>query len=474
MAARLERVRHDFDTLRIQRKRIATRLKQTTDKCLELEEELVAMRTERNSLKLDARTSKNQEVLTKTKLEEIDVVLQTTLSEKKELVTEIRSLKKDLSLQEGENSALTEAMERIKQTNRENTEYIERLTSENTELRESLSNETDQRMKFEKLLVEKEEDYRRQLDNTEESLQTLKFSSAGETESLRVELEETKARNAELEEKLSVLQDEHTQLADNLTIVRKESEMTARALEDRLISANVEKENEMKRLEARLAASQEEKINKYREEVARVQESRRKDREMMSDIVTFSSRLRDWRGSLFKVSEELVGTVAKMQHANEAMESSVTCMSCMDTFENPTAMFPCGHVACRNCIPSKCKECGMAVDGRATLAAVEELISKFTYQKQAMEALRRVAEESAAAARDAKDLVLPSVDLATMDRESLSRRGSLRNINDLGSSRRTSGISSEGNELQRNSHESRRQSNASRETTDTGYGSEET
>jgi hypothetical protein len=57
-------------------------------------------------------------------------------------------------------------------------------------------------------------------------------------------------------------------------------------------------------------------------------------------------------------------TVTKLLSAEEALESSLTCMVCLTLMRNPVTLVPCGHSLCSTCARStssanyRCGECG--------------------------------------------------------------------------------------------------------------------
>ena len=46
---------------------------------------------------------------------------------------------------------------------------------------------------------------------------------------------------------------------------------------------------------------------------------------------------------------ELGAALAKLVETEEAAESALTCMPCMQLLRDPVAVVPCGHVVCRGC-----------------------------------------------------------------------------------------------------------------------------
>mmetsp|Transcript_11204 Transcript_11204/g.26102 ORF Transcript_11204/g.26102 Transcript_11204/m.26102 type:complete len:390 (+) Transcript_11204:315-1484(+) len=97
-------------------------------------------------------------------------------------------------------------------------------------------------------------------------------------------------------------------------------------------------------------------------------------------------------------------TVDKVKAAADAMEASLTCMHCMEVFRKPVTLLPCGHNLCRSCFDESaqdnddgegpfCRDCGPSFQGPPDVIpneVLEQLCSRFVYQRQAVEALLKM------------------------------------------------------------------------------------
>ena len=115
-------------------------------------------------------------------------------------------------------------------------------------------------------------------------------------------------------------------------------------------------------LEAAVASAQSEFARKERllqQELARSAEQAELDmQDKVERQVSKRQRQCDAKERLFK------STVSKLLSAEEALESSLTCMVCLTLMKNPVTLVPCGHSLCSTCARSKssdkyrCGECG--------------------------------------------------------------------------------------------------------------------
>eukprot|EP00735_Rhodelphis_limneticus_P004826 TRINITY_DN16473_c0_g1::TRINITY_DN16473_c0_g1_i1::g.1819::m.1819 TRINITY_DN16473_c0_g1::TRINITY_DN16473_c0_g1_i1::g.1819 ORF type:complete len:196 (-),score=41.39,zf-C3HC4_2/PF13923.1/8.7e-05,zf-C3HC4/PF00097.20/0.003,zf-RING_2/PF13639.1/0.045,zf-RING_5/PF14634.1/0.068,IFT57/PF10498.4/0.24,DUF3373/PF11853.3/0.17,zf-C3HC4_4/PF15227.1/0.39,Peptidase_M32/PF02074.10/0.37,Hrs_helical/PF12210.3/2,Hrs_helical/PF12210.3/4.9e+02,HSP70/PF00012.15/3.2 TRINITY_DN16473_c0_g1_i1:296-883(-) len=118
--------------------------------------------------------------------------------------------------------------------------------------------------------------------------------------------------------------------------------------------------------------------------------------EQLQDQVKQTSDAEESKRLLISLSKELQAAVSKISHACEAMETGLTCMVCMRVYDQPMTCFPCGHLCCKGCLSSKCKECGRDVDLSMCVkgSVIDQLCSKLSYQKQALSALDTMSQNA--------------------------------------------------------------------------------
>jgi hypothetical protein len=79
----------------------------------------------------------------------------------------------------------------------------------------------------------------------------------------------------------------------------------------------------------------------------------------------------------------LVGRDMQLLHAEEALESTFSCMRCMFLFDSPVTCSPCGHVFCRGCVGEDggvCHECGEEIVTRVDNDLMDNVCSKYEYK----------------------------------------------------------------------------------------------
>ena len=74
-----------------------------------------------------------------------------------------------------------------------------------------------------------------------------------------------------------------------------------------------------------------------------------------------------------------------------ALESSLTCMSCLQLLRSPVVGAPCGHSVCGECSAAGCAECGpgAAVRWVAPNAPLDAVCAKYAQRLAALHALER-------------------------------------------------------------------------------------
>jgi hypothetical protein len=129
-----------------------------------------------------------------------------------------------------------------------------------------------------------------------------------------------------------------------------------------------------------------------------------KERQMVS---TLSQELRELKlramdpglvAKLNQTQEALEKTVSALVEAEAASESSFTCMQCMQPFNEPKTLVPCGHTYCSRCLaalgdakePSTitCKQCAKGkpheTDGVFPNQALADLTARFLFRQQTL------------------------------------------------------------------------------------------
>lgn len=91
---------------------------------------------------------------------------------------------------------------------------------------------------------------------------------------------------------------------------------------------------------------------------------------------------------------EVQVATAKLLNAEEAMERELTCMACLEVFDNPVTLIPCGHIFCSGCETAyrpSCEECGTATERVVPDSRLETLGGKCSFIKQEIAALKAMA-----------------------------------------------------------------------------------
>jgi hypothetical protein len=105
---------------------------------------------------------------------------------------------------------------------------------------------------------------------------------------------------------------------------------------------------------------------------------------------------------LKKRQVHLHNVIDKLLKTEEATESTLTCMSCMNLFTKPCVCSPCGHAYCEKCWDEhvqsskgvvECMECNKKVSGTTRCEILEVLAQKSMFRKQQLETLVKIAKE---------------------------------------------------------------------------------
>eukprot|EP00743_Colponemidia_sp_Colp-15_P008160 GILK01008849.1.p1 GENE.GILK01008849.1~~GILK01008849.1.p1 ORF type:complete len:576 (-),score=155.59 GILK01008849.1:121-1848(-) len=154
---------------------------------------------------------------------------------------------------------------------------------------------------------------------------------------------------------------------------------------------NRDMEGEWQAFKARLESDSNEKdatVQRLRDELEQAQSLARQQRAIEED-----------GNAIENSAKQIRSTLEKIRHASEAMEGALTCLYCMNVYEKPTTCVPCGHSFCRKCVDEikrknqnvlHCHECGKKVPVQMVIdnTVLENLCSKYAYNRQAVEALQ--------------------------------------------------------------------------------------
>jgi hypothetical protein len=89
--------------------------------------------------------------------------------------------------------------------------------------------------------------------------------------------------------------------------------------------------------------------------------------------------------------KELKSVVARLVHAEAALEGPCTCLSCLNVLSSPLLCAPCGHTVCAACLTSAggCPECdGSPVHRAVANHAIEAVCSKLEYRRMALASIQ--------------------------------------------------------------------------------------
>ena len=121
-----------------------------------------------------------------------------------------------------------------------------------------------------------------------------------------------------------------------------------------------------------------------REEAARLREAEAGDRARAAESARSLAEARAKAAEELSASTAQVRrTVGKLVLAEESLESSLTCMRCMSLLRDPVALWPCGHVVCRECGPEdggECSECGTGVKAAVPIEPLDVVASRHAYK----------------------------------------------------------------------------------------------
>ena len=88
---------------------------------------------------------------------------------------------------------------------------------------------------------------------------------------------------------------------------------------------------------------------------------------------------------------ELRQVVERISHAISSIEPNLSCTSCFAVLNQAVMCLPCTHIVCSNCKPTEnCKQCDEQVSKTIKLPIIDEISSKITYNKQAIEDMKLI------------------------------------------------------------------------------------
>ncbi|KAL0481767.1 hypothetical protein AKO1_012433 [Acrasis kona] len=96
--------------------------------------------------------------------------------------------------------------------------------------------------------------------------------------------------------------------------------------------------------------------------------------------------------SLKKREKHLQSTLIKLVKTEHATQTALTCMRCMNLFNDPVVCSPCGHAYCKECVEDvqKCPNCSRKTMDKVSCQILEVLAHKCEYRKTTLESLLNV------------------------------------------------------------------------------------
>jgi hypothetical protein len=117
-----------------------------------------------------------------------------------------------------------------------------------------------------------------------------------------------------------------------------------------------------------------------------------------SEVDTFRNKF----GSLDQIASKLKIADLKESKVSDLVENlstnlsstetQLSCYKCSNLLSEPLVQVPCAHVVCRKCMKqheaSKCGQCNTAVKGQVWCSLIEDLVNKYTINKDYLEAFK--------------------------------------------------------------------------------------
>eukprot|EP00163_Fabomonas_tropica_P010008 TRINITY_DN1997_c0_g3_i2.p1 TRINITY_DN1997_c0_g3~~TRINITY_DN1997_c0_g3_i2.p1 ORF type:complete len:505 (+),score=141.24 TRINITY_DN1997_c0_g3_i2:285-1799(+) len=180
------------------------------------------------------------------------------------------------------------------------------------------------------------------------------------------------------------------------TLQQDEAARERDALQRRLDEAQMSMEERARRQHADLQAAianEKERTQLLQQENQQIREEQRK---LYEDKIQ----------ALGRKEREMHITIDKLLNAEEALESAFTCLNCFQLFDKAVTCIPCGHSFCGHCADQLksatetqawCPECPTTdVSHAMPNVMLDNLVGKFVYKKQALQALKEMTQEARA------------------------------------------------------------------------------
>lgn len=195
-----------------------------------------------------------------------------------------------------------------------------------------------------------------------------------------------------LEDRCELLERSNTELTSERDAMRAQRANETSELREQVSHALAERDLAKRKLEEalRASASQVSSARKWKADVERLQQDMRK----MQDDAAQERRL--WKRRLERLGQqekEMQTAVAKLAHVDQAVKSELTCMSCLEVFNRPVTLIPCGHTYCTGCEEAyrpRCEECGEDVRRVVPNDRLETIGGKAIFISQAVTQLQGV------------------------------------------------------------------------------------
>ena len=84
--------------------------------------------------------------------------------------------------------------------------------------------------------------------------------------------------------------------------------------------------------------------------------------------------------------EKINGLLTQLDQIMTSTENNLTCYSCMNMFNDPQVLTPCGHAFCKKCVVSTdaCPQCDKKIKEKAPIKLIADLVTKYVYKRDAI------------------------------------------------------------------------------------------
>lgn len=247
-----------------------------------------------------------------------------------------------------------------------------------------------------------------QLQTANLELETLKRNSKDDLKAALKASETLKTRVAELQTSLAAAQRESTrfkQLSESAQ-ARSDAELTevesAKAALQTLTVDFAQMRSQNRLLEEKVKAA-DYSLADAREQLVKAQQQAQSDRSSLhslrAQLADQSERLHQLEQQLDQARnstsrQELSKAMEDISCAVYALESNLTCTSCLEVLSDAVVCVPCGHNYCKACqdgYTPHCQQCGPSASVKYTMKniVVNEAASKVTFVKQVLQAAKR-------------------------------------------------------------------------------------